>query len=243
MVMKLGLTGRRVLVVEDDILVMMLIEDVLTSLGCVFEAASSVESAMSLLVHRFDAAVIDVHLAGRESYPIADALAARGIPFLFSTGHNEAGLRSDYRHYPILEKPYSEETLLQKLHSLIEGLPDTAWGPRKAMAQARPDESVSTSCMRLPRSASTSSAEMSRLQATRARARATGSCRSWPFGVTETRTRRSSRGARFLSTRPATSIRLRSGVSVPESSARRRPMSVTVDSPSSHRTSRTRYCG
>lgn len=114
--------GRHVLVVEDDMLVMMMVESILDEAGCTFETARSAERAISLLAqHQFDAAVLDVNLDGRESYPVAEALSARRIPFLFSTGYGDSGLRADYRRYPRIVKPYRDSELLRALRSLMDG--------------------------------------------------------------------------------------------------------------------------
>src|ERR1700736_1248780 len=84
-VMDKSLSGRRVLVVEDEMLILMIIEDMLADLGCEsVTAAATVDQALALMDARvFDAAMLDVNLNGRKSYPVADALAE----FFFSTGY------------------------------------------------------------------------------------------------------------------------------------------------------------
>jgi CheY-like chemotaxis protein len=91
------LTGRRILVVEDEMLVLMNIELALTDLGCsTILAAATVSQALALLSqHDVDIAIIDVNLAGENSYPVADVLSKRGIPFAFSTGCADHGDRTD----------------------------------------------------------------------------------------------------------------------------------------------------
>ena len=85
---------RRVLVVEDEILIGMLLEDMLGELGYAIAAtASRVDEAAALARDgEFDAAILDVNLNGQDVYPVADILAARGIPFVFATGYGERGL-------------------------------------------------------------------------------------------------------------------------------------------------------
>jgi CheY-like chemotaxis protein len=85
-----ALSGRRVLVVEDEMMVAWLLEDMLADFGCaVVGPAAGVNQALAMLdAEAFDAAVLDVNLKGQKSYPIADTLAARGVPFVFSTGYN-----------------------------------------------------------------------------------------------------------------------------------------------------------
>jgi DNA-binding response OmpR family regulator len=78
-----SLSGRRVLVVEDEIMVAWLLEDMLTNLGCtVVGPAARIDQALALIdAEGFDAAVLDLNLNGTKSYPVADALAAHGVPF------------------------------------------------------------------------------------------------------------------------------------------------------------------
>lgn len=119
------LTGRRILVVEDEMLVLRNIEMALEDLGCtaVF-AAASVADALSLLArHSFDAAMVDVNLRGDKSYPIADELTTRGIPFAFSTGYGDLGAREDFNDRPILKKPYLTADLIAVFELLIAGAP------------------------------------------------------------------------------------------------------------------------
>jgi hypothetical protein len=64
-----------------------------------------------------DAAVLDVNLAGEKAFPIADALAERGIPFLYATGYGRAGLRDQDLHHPVVQKPYSLDDLARHLRA------------------------------------------------------------------------------------------------------------------------------
>jgi hypothetical protein len=63
--------------------------------------------------------MVDVNLDGRKSYPAADALAARGVPFLFSTGYSGESLDDGYRDRPVLGKPYRKEQLVEALARLL----------------------------------------------------------------------------------------------------------------------------
>jgi len=76
------LSGRRILVVEDEMMVLMVTEDMLADLGCESVAvAATVEQALALIdAHGFDAAMLDVNLNGNKSYPVADLLVKRGVP-------------------------------------------------------------------------------------------------------------------------------------------------------------------
>lgn len=113
------LSGRRVLVVEDEMMVLMGIEGALADLGCAaVSAAATVGEALSLLeTERFDVAMLDVNLGDGPSYPIADALAMRSIPFVFSTGYGEQGIEARFANRPVLRKPYSDQQLAAALAS------------------------------------------------------------------------------------------------------------------------------
>jgi len=115
------LSGRRVLVLEDEMLVLMNIENMLAEMGCEsVTAAASVNEALDLLAEQqFDVALLDVNLNGCESYPVADALAVRGVPFAFSTGYSAAGIRNDHRDRPVLRKPYQHAELVRIVTGLL----------------------------------------------------------------------------------------------------------------------------
>jgi CheY-like chemotaxis protein len=103
----------RILVVEDEMLVAMSIEDMLLELGHeVAGLASRLGPALALARDsRFDAAMLDVNLAGEPSFPVADLLIGRGIPFLFATGYGRQGIEERYRDHPMLQKPFRTEEL------------------------------------------------------------------------------------------------------------------------------------
>jgi CheY-like chemotaxis protein len=121
------LTGCRVLIVEDEMLVLLGIEDMLAELGCKsVTAAATVEQALELIgVQGFDAAMVDVNLNGTKSYPVADALAAQGVPFMFSTGYGGQVLKDGYQERPLLGKPYRPAQLVAALTQLL-GPPSSA---------------------------------------------------------------------------------------------------------------------
>jgi CheY-like chemotaxis protein len=111
---------RRVLVVEDEMLIGMLLEDMLTDMG--HEVAAVVPRLKDALaaVNResFDLAVLDVHLHGESAFPVADALIAKGVPFIFATGYGERGLPESYRGRPVLQKPFARDDLERLLKTL-----------------------------------------------------------------------------------------------------------------------------
>lgn len=98
-----------------------LLEDMLTELGCaVVGPAGSVNQALAMIeAEAIDVAVLDVNLNGEMSYPIADALAARGVPFVFVTGYDKDRIRDVYRRFPILQKPFHRSELSNTLATLL----------------------------------------------------------------------------------------------------------------------------
>ena len=112
---------RRVLVVEDEMLIGMLLEDMLTDLG--HEVAAIVPRLKDALVaverETYDLAVLDVHLHGESAFPVAEALIAKGIPFVFATGYGERGLPENYRGRPVLQKPFAKDDLERVLQTLV----------------------------------------------------------------------------------------------------------------------------
>jgi CheY-like chemotaxis protein len=115
------LAGRRILVVEDEMMILMSIEDTLTGAGCeTVAAAATVDEALALIEgHKFDAAMLDVNLHGSQSYPVADALVAQGVPFFFATGYGDHGIKDDYREQPFVRKPFGHETVVGMFASLL----------------------------------------------------------------------------------------------------------------------------
>jgi CheY-like chemotaxis protein len=117
------LSGRRVLVVEDEMLVRMMTEDMLTQLGCEsVKYAASIDQGLALIdAEVFDLALLDMNLSGSKSFPVADALIARGVAFAFSTGYSGEDMRDGYRDRPVLRKPYRYEELAGVLARLLSG--------------------------------------------------------------------------------------------------------------------------
>ena len=109
----LPLTGVRVLLVEDETLVAMLLEDMIADLGgTVIASASRVAGALKVVeddATAIDLAVLDVNLGGEEAFPVATALAERGVPFAFSTGYGNSGLPDPWRSRPTLQKPFTQD--------------------------------------------------------------------------------------------------------------------------------------
>jgi CheY-like chemotaxis protein len=104
---------RRVLLVEDETIIAMMMEDMLAELGYdVAETAGQIESARRAAEGgAFDLAILDVNLGGDSTYPIAEILQSRRIPFVFSTGYDSEGVEPRYAETPRLQKPFEYEDL------------------------------------------------------------------------------------------------------------------------------------
>jgi CheY-like chemotaxis protein len=100
--------GLRVLLVEDEMMVALLLETMLTDLGHrVVGPVARLEEGLEMVEREaIDLAVLDVNINGNEAYPIAAVIEARGIPFIFATGYGSTGLHPAYSDRPVLQKPY-----------------------------------------------------------------------------------------------------------------------------------------
>jgi CheY-like chemotaxis protein len=112
------LNGRRVLVVEDESLVAMLLETILEDMECIpVGPASNIDEGEVLALDTvdLDAALLDVNVVGRQVFPVAEVLKARGVPFVFSTGYGEGGLPEEWRGQPTIQKPFTESAIRDAL--------------------------------------------------------------------------------------------------------------------------------
>ncbi len=116
------LKGRTVLLVEDNMIIAMDGEDALRDLGAEVMTAASVGRARDAIATQpVDLAVLDFNLGSETSLPIAELLAARGIPFIFATGYGDGlELPSQFADVTLLKKPYSSATLAQALTPVID---------------------------------------------------------------------------------------------------------------------------
>lgn len=114
--------GLRVLLVEDENLVAILLEDMLAELGhSVVGPVARLKKALEMAKgDTVDLAILDVNINGEESYPIAEVLAARGIPFVFSTGYGTRNLPAQYRDRPTLSKPFQQQDLQRLFAEVLQ---------------------------------------------------------------------------------------------------------------------------
>lgn len=117
------LSGRRVLVVEDESRIAMLIRDTLEDLGCeVVAVASRLQDALQKAASlEFDVALLDVNLNGEPSYPVANELAARGVPFVLATGYGSSKIPAELKQAPVLQKPFLRAELERVLLAALTG--------------------------------------------------------------------------------------------------------------------------
>jgi len=116
------LQSRRILVVEDSPVIALVLDDMLTDLGCIVVGpAQNMAVAIELAAgETFDAAVIDINIRGGKIYPVAETLRDRGIPFLLASGYADWTMPPEWQERPRLTKPYTIETVERALKTLFE---------------------------------------------------------------------------------------------------------------------------
>lgn len=120
-----SLKGKRVLVVEDEALVAMLIEDELLNAGAhIVGTASSVANALRLIETAMgdggiSAAILDVNLDGERVWLVANALHELGVPFVIETGYGLDGIAGKYLMAPVLQKPFDPQALIHAVGGLV----------------------------------------------------------------------------------------------------------------------------
>jgi CheY-like chemotaxis protein len=109
----------RVLVVEDELMIRMLLQDMLDDLGHTLAGeAGHIDEAMTLARQAdFDIAILDVNLGGQPISPVVEVLIARGLPFVFATGYGQRGVPEPYRMIPTLQKPFQADALALALEA------------------------------------------------------------------------------------------------------------------------------
>jgi CheY-like chemotaxis protein len=113
-------TGKRILVVEDEPMIRMLLDGMLEDLGYTMAAeAGGIEEAMTVAKQaEFDAAILDVNLNGQPITPVVEILVQRGLPFVFATGYGQRGVPEAYRTTVTLQKPFQLDALEQALKAI-----------------------------------------------------------------------------------------------------------------------------
>ena len=104
------LAGAKVLVLEDETLVSMMVEDMLSDLSCEiigpFARLDQAIEAVQGMIEPVDVALLDVNLGKTQSFPLAEILRDKGVPFVFTTGYDDSGIPAEWRDRPALRKPF-----------------------------------------------------------------------------------------------------------------------------------------
>lgn len=115
-----------ILMVEDEMNLAMMLEDILDDAGYRVLKAARLPKALDIVAQsgpdgtdQIDAAILDINLAGIEVFPLAEVLRARGVPFVFTSGYGRDGIPDEYRGSPVLQKPYSADSILSTLQTML----------------------------------------------------------------------------------------------------------------------------
>ncbi|MXP41886.1 response regulator [Altererythrobacter soli] len=116
-----ALEGKTVLLVEDESLVSMLAEEILMEAGCEVILAMRLDRALEVARSaEIDCALLDVNLGnGATSFPVAQVLSERGVPFIFVSGYGTHGIDGAYANAPVVQKPYRPDLLLSALEACL----------------------------------------------------------------------------------------------------------------------------
>jgi DNA-binding response OmpR family regulator len=113
-------SGPSVLVIEDEPLIALMIEDMLRDHGLAVSVAMQLEPASEMArTVAFDCAILDIFLHGMRSFAVADILAGRGIPFMFTTGGSKGAIDARFKDRAVLTKPFAEDELLAETMLLL----------------------------------------------------------------------------------------------------------------------------
>ena len=112
----------RILIVEDEYLIRLLLEDMVVELGYEIAGVASNfnEGKTQAETAAFDLAILDVNIDGVQVFPIAEVLRKRNLPFVFITGYGAQGLPENYRQSPTLQKPFQMNDLKRTLATAME---------------------------------------------------------------------------------------------------------------------------
>ena len=125
--MATSIEGCRIFVVEDESVITMLLQDMFEELRCeVVSLASRFQDALDKATTlAFEVAILDVNLNGQRTFPIAEVLTARGLPFIFATGDGAAAVPETFHAAPVLQKPFRLADLERAVRSAL-GAPRAA---------------------------------------------------------------------------------------------------------------------
>ncbi len=116
----------KVLLIEDEVLVALVLEDTIEGLGHeIVATAGTVQHALDVVREKhLDLAILDVNVGGQQVFPVADLLSERGIPFCFVTGYGKRGLKEPYQDCPVLMKPFTEGQLAEMISRIVAPAPE-----------------------------------------------------------------------------------------------------------------------
>ena len=115
------MTEIRILMVEDEMCLAMMLEDVLTDAGYQVVRAARLKDAMNIAGREhIDAAILDVNLHGEAVYPLATQLHEAGVPFMFASAYGKPGIPEAFSRYPVMPKPYPINDLIPAVEGLLE---------------------------------------------------------------------------------------------------------------------------
>lgn len=111
----------RILIVEDEMTIALMLEDMILDMGhIVVDLPMRLPPALAAAhTAEIDFALLDVNLDGVKSYPVAQVLTERGIPFAFATGYGAQGLDPDFADRPVLQKPFTAQDLRKAIEKLV----------------------------------------------------------------------------------------------------------------------------
>jgi putative addiction module CopG family antidote len=117
-------SGTRILIVEDDVMISLTLHDIATDLGCtVVGTATRIPQAVALLEDlRVDVAILDINLGGATADPIANAAVTRGVPIVFATGYGESGVPAHLQDWPVICKPYTAKDVERGILAALKGV-------------------------------------------------------------------------------------------------------------------------
>ncbi|TWI01743.1 response regulator receiver domain-containing protein [Luteimonas cucumeris] len=121
------MTPARILMVEDQMHLAMMLEEIMADAGYDVISAGKLERAMKLARDMpLDAAILDINLGdGITAYPLADLLERRGVPYAFASGYSECDIPQPYRSHLTVHKPYAPQDILAAIGSLLADAPGT----------------------------------------------------------------------------------------------------------------------